>query len=318
VLRKLVISAPLLLATVAVVWTGLPLPPPQWILKYGPAPGCEPQGTETVRGVEFVVIGPGIARIGSAWQAETGYSGRGDGDLLGRVAVPLGMGWTPAPSQEMPVHWTEFPRGFALAKREITNAQFEAFRPGRGRAPRSPGDRDPVVNVSFSEAREYCAWLAEESGRPIRLPSESEWEAACRAGSGKEYCFGDDAERLGEYAWYAGNSDSRAHEVGTRKPNAWGFHDLHGNVWEWCEDPWHASYHLTTTRPGPDGRPPVEVVNRAPTDGSAWLLDGSSRAMVVRGGSRVDPPANCRSACRYGLVRQDLWNCLGFRPACGR
>ena len=250
---------------------------------------------ETVGGIEFIVIGPGIARIGSSWLAENDEWGASDGDLLGRIVRPLARAWGEAstPSNEMPVHWVEFPEGFALAKTEITNAQYEARDPEHARPRTFPGDNDPVVNVTWQEATDYCEWLSEKSGRDIRLPRESEWEAACRAGSRTEYCFGDDEAGLGEYAWYDANSGNRAHEVGTKKANAWGLHDLHGNVWEWCEDLLR-SYRLK------------EVVARG-------RVGVPYRGL--RGGCWDDEPRFCRSSHRAGGDLGHRGGNLGFRPA---
>jgi formylglycine-generating enzyme required for sulfatase activity len=211
----------------------------------------------------------------------------------------------------------EFPRGFAIARTEITNAQYEAFRPDHERDSRSSGDRDPVVNVSWDDAKAYCAWLAEKSGRPVRLPSESEWEAACRAGGSGEYTFGDDEAGLAEYAWYGGNWSSGAHEVATKKANAWGIHDLHGNVWEWCEDLYHDSYVVMGPVVQPDGKTMQEVVSRAPTDGIAWLHEGGSSGRVYRGGHRGNLPRRCRSAIRGWSDPGYRRDYLGFRPAMG-
>ena len=318
-LRLLLFGLPLLVGTAAVVWSGLGLPPAYWIVKYGPAPGCEPEGVETVEGVEFVVIGPGICRIGSAWLAEQEKWNLTAGDPLGRITNRTSLPWgeKPAASWEMPVHYVEFPRGFAIARTEITNAQYEAFDPDHQRSESSKGDRDPVVNVSFDDAKAYCAWLAEKSGRPVRLPSESEWECACRAGGAGEYAFGDDAADLGEYAWYGENSDGRAHQVATKKANAWGIHDLHGNVWEWCEDLWHDSYVVTGPVVQPDGKTMDEVLSRPPPDGTAWLYDEGSSDRVFRGGGWNGDPVSCRSAIRNWYVPGYRWWNLGFRPAMG-
>ena len=132
--------------------------------------------------------------------------------------------------------------------------------------------------------------------KPIRLPSVSEWECACRAGEDGEFSFGDDYADLGKYGWYGGNSEGRAHEVATKRPNRWGLYDLHGNVWEWCEDVWHENYE------------------GAPDDGSAWI-EGGSPYRVFRGGGWDFPAEGCRSAVRLwdrpGLRDGDL----GFRPA---
>jgi formylglycine-generating enzyme required for sulfatase activity len=202
----------------------------------------------------------------------------------------------------MPVRWVEFRRGFWIATTEITNAQYERFRPRNGRSESSKGDDSPVVDISWEDAKAYCAWLAEKSGRPIRLPSEAEWECACRAGSDGEFTFGDDEENLSEFAWYDENSEGRAHAVGTKRPNRWGLFDLHGNIWEWCEDTWHTSY------------------DEAPADGSPWTEGGvevepGSPFRVFRGGGWGFPARYCRSAFRSRFVPALRYWLLGFRPA---
>ena len=141
------------------------------------------------------------------------------------------------------------------------------------------------------------------TGYAIRLPSESEWEYACRAGTTTAYSFGDDESLLGDYAWYldnAGKAGERyAHPVGQKLPNAWGLYDMHGNVWEWCEDPWHDNY---------DG---------APTDGSVWPTGGRSRDRVLRGGSWGGNARHCRSAPRNGHWSEHRNDPNGFRVAAG-
>jgi formylglycine-generating enzyme required for sulfatase activity len=274
------------------VWTLADLPPVSMVLRHGFSHAPEPTGkVETFEGVTFVEIGPGCFRMGSNKRAE-------GGDLLGQWCARLGLPWgdQPEPSDEMPVHWVEFRRGFFMAETEVTNSQYEAFDPKHERSEFSRGDNDPVVEVSWEDARKYCAWLGENSGRNIRLPSESEWECACRAGSRREFCFGDDEKRLGEYAWYEKNSDYTAHEVGTRRANAWGLHDFHGNVWEWCEDTYHPNY------------------KEASADGTAWT-EGGSPFRVVRGGGFIGGAEGCRSAYRYWLDPGIRWDILGFRPA---
>ena len=153
-----------------------------------------------------------------------------------------------------------------------------------------------MADVSWEDAKKYCAWLAAKARRPIRLPSEAEWECACRAGGDGEFTFGDDEEKLSEYAWYDENSDGRAHEVATKRPNRWGLFDLHGNVVEWCEDTWHDSYH------------------DAPGDGSAWVYEGSP-SRVIRGGSFDYSAEDCRSADRNWSPLGGRYEGLGFRPA---
>jgi formylglycine-generating enzyme required for sulfatase activity len=306
--KVLLLGLLLLLGGAAVIaWSLADLPPPGCLLRYGFSPGCEPTGdTVTLEGVEFVEIGPGISRMGSTLGA------RG-GDWLGRICAPLGLPWgkSPVPSNEMPVHWVEFPRGFWIARTEVTNAQYERFDPGHERSGYSYDDDDPVVNVSWEDAERYCAWLSRRSSREIRLPSESEWECACRAGSEAEYCFGNEEEGLEAYAWFDANSEEgHPHPVATKRANRWGLFDLHGNVWEWCEDSWHESYE------------------DAPDDGSPWRENGEewqagSPVRVGRGGSTDIPATGCRSASRYahrpaGRSFVYYWRSLrdfGFRPA---
>jgi formylglycine-generating enzyme required for sulfatase activity len=111
------------------------------------------------------------------------------------------------------------------------------------------------------------------------LPTEAQWEYACRAGSKTKYCFGDDASKSGEYAWYDENSDKKTHPVGEKKPNAWGLYDMHGNVWEWCQDWWNNGYY-----------------KKSPADDPTGAATGSGR--VIRGGCWVFPARGCRSASR--------------------
>jgi formylglycine-generating enzyme required for sulfatase activity len=201
----------------------------------------------------------------------------------------------------MPVHWVEFRRGFWIAATEITNAQYERFDSKHERSEYSQGDDTPIAEVSWEDAKKYCAWLSENSGRPIRLPSEAEWECTCRAGSDDEFTFGDAEARLSEYAWYDEIS-GRAHAVATKRPNRWGLSDLHGNIWEWCEDTYHGSY------------------KDAPADGSAWTEGGvewepGTPRRVLRGGGWSRPSVGCRSAVRHGdHPAFSVW-ILGFRPA---
>ncbi len=295
--RKLLILGLLVILGMGgyVTWTLAGLPPVRYILRYGLAPGCEPTGQKrTVEGVEFVEIGPGIFRMGSDHLAK-------GGDWLGKLCEPLGLPWgtRPEPSHEMPVHWVEFRYGFWIARTEVTNAQFERFAPNRERSEFSEGDDDPVVDVSWEDAKAWCEWLSNSSELPVRLPSEAEWECACRAGSDTEFCFGNDEGKLPEYAWFY---TPEACEVGTQRPNVWGLYDMHGNVLEWCEDTYHESYE------------------GAPTDGSAGTEGGEewepgSPGRVIRGGGFDGPAENCRSAGRFGYLPANRFWYLGFRPS---
>jgi len=124
--------------------------------------------------------------------------------------------------------------------------------------------------------------LSEQTGEDYRLLTEAEWEYACRAGSTGKYCFGDDVNQLGNYGWYDKNSGSQTHPVGEKKANKFGLYDMHGNVWEWCEDVWHDNY------------------NGAPVDGSAWVSGGDSKVHLLRGGSWGGSDIYLRCAFRLG------------------
>ncbi|KOR28712.1 hypothetical protein TI04_10365, partial [Achromatium sp. WMS2] len=155
----------------------------------------------------------------------------------------------------------------------------------------------PVINVTWDDAVAYTKWLSQQTGKDYRLPTEAQWEYAARAGSTSRYFFGDDANRLGDYAWYYYNSNSKTHPVGQKQPNAWGLYDVHGNVWEWTQDRWHANY------------------NGAPTDGSA-RESGNSTSRVLRGGSWNLNDRICRTAYRDNLEHGNSDNNRGFRVAC--
>lgn len=169
---------------------------------------------------------------------------------------------------ERPVHHVKFANAFYLGKYEVTQKQWQEVM---GTNPsHSIGDDLPVNQVSWDDVQQFIKTLNKKEGTTkYRLPSEAEWEYAARAGTTTRYSFGDDESKLGDYAWYYNNSGSethefhRVHDVGLKKPNAWGLYDMHGNVREWVQDTWYNDY------------------NGAPTDGSSWV-SGSSIAKVLR------------------------------------
>ena len=157
----------------------------------------------------------------------------------------------------------------------------------------------PVEQVSWEDAVEFCKKLSDlpeekKAGRVYRLPTESEWEYACRAGTTTGYCFGDDESRLAEYAWFYRNSNSQTHPVGEKKSNPLGLYDMHGNVWEWYSD-WYGNY------------PSVAVAD------PVGPKEGSDR--VNRGGRWSGEAAFCRSAYRHWSSPAFRGIDLGFRVA---
>ncbi len=147
-------------------------------------------------------------------------------------------------------------------------------------------ERHPAICMTQLAAKVYCEWLSAKTGRYYRLPTEAEWEYACRAGTTTAYSFGDDPELLDEYGWYFENSDERYHKVGQKKPNPWGLYDMHGNVAEWCLDQYIPDFYSRF-----DPKKPVKNPYAKPT---------KLYPRVVRGGSWDDDPEMCRSAARRG------------------
>ena len=163
----------------------------------------------------------------------------------------------------------------------------------------------PVINVSWRDARDYCAWLSEQTERPYRLPSEAEWEYACRAGTVTPFHFvarsTTDSANFNGNCTYNGSAKGEYRKqtvpVGFSPPNNFGLYDMHGNVWEWCQDGWHYTYE------------------GAPSDGSVWE-SGGAVSPVLRGGSWNFGPTSCRAANRSYGVREIRHHDVGFRVCC--
>ncbi len=272
-------------------------------------PGKDPPRTLRleVDGVvfEFVRIDPGSFVMGSPHRYVDEYD------------------WT----YEMPEHEVTIDSRFYLGASEVTREQFALFVDQTGYVTdaekqgwaftcvpggpwhyralmdwRFPGfvqtDRDPVTHIGWHDAVAFCQWLCQKTGRDIRLPSEAEWEYACRAGTGGEF-----AGPVDEMAWMLWNSGPvrRTRPVAQKQPNAWGLYDMHGGVWEWVQDLWH------------------DEAEGAPTDGSAWLgTDRFDPMGITRGGSFASPPWLCRSYIRMKTpLGQMIHYNNGFRLACG-
>ena len=212
---------------------------------------------------------------------------------------------------ERPQHRVTIGYRFGIGHYVVTFDEFDYFCAATNRT--QPFDnnwgrgRRPVINVPWRGAVAYCVWLANETGKPYRLPSEAEWEYACRAGTTRRFSCGDQisSKQANCYAsirtlrMFFSLDLGQTKEVGSYPPNPWGLYDMHGNAWEWVEDIWHADY------------------KGAPTDGSAWT-DGeganSSCSRVNRGGSWSHYPSNARSAHR-GCSPLDGGSNVGFRVA---
>ena len=197
---------------------------------------------------------------------------------------------------EKPQHQVKI-NSFAIGKYPVTQAQYQAVM-GTNPSHFSNNPQNPVERISSDDAQAFCQKLSQITGKTYRLPTEAEWEYACRGGTTTRFYFGDDANQLEDYAWYEGNSQNTTHPVGQKKPNAWGLHDMIGNVWEWCEDNLHDNYI------------------GAPTDGSAWIKNGNDY-QILRGGSRNCQPDFCRSAIRCNDFRRAYRSdAFGFRVVC--
>ena len=193
---------------------------------------------------------------------------------------------------EGPQHEVTISKPFYMGVTEVTQAQYEAVMGTNPSHLDFKGATNPVDTVSWNDATEFCKKLSEKTRQSVRLPTEAEWEYACRAGTATAFSFGDADSALGHYAWYSANSGNTTHPVGQKKPNAWGLYDMHGNVWEWCAD-WHGDY--------PKG---------AVTDPQG---PASGEYRVLRGGSWSRDSGDCRAALRYGYGPDYRSSSFGFR-----
>jgi len=218
----------------------------------------------------------------------------GDGITLDLVRIPAGQFLMGSPDSEKsrddnesPQHRVMVPE-FWLGKYPITQAQYQAIMGTNPSCFAENGANRPVEQVSWLDAVAFCEKLSQTTGRTYRLPSEAEWEYACRAGTTTPFHFGptltsDLANYDGNYTYANGPNGTyreQTTEVGQFPPNAFGLYDMHGNVWEWCADHWHPNY------------------DEAPMDGSAWLSPDESKSRLLRGGSWLNELDSCRSANR--------------------
>lgn len=202
---------------------------------------------------------------------------------------------------EGPVHEVEISAGFWLGKYEVTQEQWELVMetsPWSGQDFVASEPSHPAVYISWDDVQRFIAKLNDAEGEALyRLPSEAEWEYACRAGSATRWSFGDDESQLTHYAWSWENAwdvgEQYAHAVGQKEPNAWGLYDMHGNVWEWVQD-WYAYSYNSSPRVDPPGP-----------------SSGSSR--VIRGGGFGNAAQGVRSASRDNYSPADRYAVIGMR-----
>lgn len=210
------------------------------------------------------------------------------------VVIPAGnfeMGSNSGGSDEKPVHTVRIGKPFALGKTEVTQGQWKVVMGSNPSRFSSCGDDCPVDKVSWNDAQDFVRKLSQKTGKSYRLPSEAEWEHACRAGGTHTYCG---SESVDSVAWSERNSGDRPHSVAGRQGNAWGLYDMSGNVWEWVEDCWNGNY------------------NGAPSDGSAWT-SGDCGQRVLRGGSWYEDPLRSAFRIRTSSGHRDYL--YGFRLA---
>jgi formylglycine-generating enzyme required for sulfatase activity len=244
----------------------------------------------------------------------------GDGVKLKLMLIPAGEFLMGAPEDELdstederPQHRVQVPQ-FLMGRYPVTQAQWRVvagYPQESQKLDPNPsefkGDNHPVEDVSWEDAQEFCQRLSTKSGKTYCLPSEAQWEYACRAGTTTPFHHGEMITP--ELVNYDGNythNDSpegeyreQTSEVGIFPANDWGLHDMHGNVLEWCEDGWHDDYE------------------GAPTNGQAWFeSDKKELRRLLRGGSWLTDPGNCRSACRNYLTRDNRYTYIGFRVSC--
>jgi sulfatase modifying factor 1 len=198
-------------------------------------------------------------------------------------------------------HRVTISKAFYMQTTEVTQGQWKEVmdtEPWKGKTNVKEGSNYAATIVSWEDAIAYCKKLNEKEGKTYRLPTEAEWEYACRAGTTTPWSFGNDEKVLGDYAWYRENTwdiaEKHAHQVGLKKPNAFGLFDIHGNVWEWCSDYYGKDYYKQSPKKDPTGPVPVAFC-------------------VFRGGSWDDRTGGTRSASRGWHATELRGSHVGFR-----
>jgi formylglycine-generating enzyme required for sulfatase activity len=245
---------------------------------------------ETIAGsqVKFEMLAiPGGTFVMGSSASEKGR-GADEGPQHSVTIRPFWMGKTEVTWDEYDLYWKQEQEA---KRQDLSPMEKEADAVSRPTPPYADEtfghgrESHPVICITHHAAMEYCRWLSAKTGKTYRLPTEAEWEYAARAGTSTAYFFGNDPAQLGEYAWFAGNSEEATHEVGKKKPNPWGLCDIYGNVAEWCLDRYEPDFYSKL----PLDRPTLEPV----------LIPSERRfSHVARGGAWTDAPGKLRSAAR--------------------
>ena len=258
---------------------------------------------EIDEGLTKPVIATARWAVGEAFRDALSSGGEGPAMVVlptGRFRMGSPAGETGRFDDEGPVHTVTISRRIAMGQYPVTFEDYDLYVSMGTKRPADRGwgrGRMPVISVSWEDARAYAVWLSEQTGKRYRLPSESEWEYAARAGTETAYSWGDEigvnrTNCKGSGSKWSGRQTS---PVGSFAPNGFGLYDMHGNVWEWVEDGWHDNYE------------------GAPSDGSAWTSGGDSSRAVVRGGSWNFYPRRLRAASRFRYRPSNRVNVSGFR-----
>ena len=222
------------------------------------------------------------------------------------VLIPAGefdMGSTEKSDNAYPQHRVRISKPFFFGKTEVTQGEWQRFmgtQPWDSDAIKE-GAHNPASQIDWELAVNFCKFLSETEGKRYRLPTEGEWEYACRASTKTDFSFDNDVASLSDYAWWGGlfgkgniKNEQSAHEVGRKKPNPWGLYDMHGNVSEWCSDWFNPSYYETSLTIDPKG-------------------PDTGKRRVVRGGGWIDSADSCRSFNRNGVPPSEFSDHVGFR-----
>jgi formylglycine-generating enzyme required for sulfatase activity len=287
-----------------------PQPPPYFKLYVETIPGSKVT-------FDMMPIPGGIFTMGSP-DSEEGHS-PDEGPQHAVVVRSFWMGKTEVTWDEYDLYWQRYVPAKPLQPLTPRDKEADAVtRPTAPYADETFGhgrEGHPVLAITHHAAMEYCRWLSAKTGKTYRLPTEAEWEYACRAGSRTAYSFGNDPSKLAEYAWFKENSEEQTHKVAQKRPNAWGLYDMHGNVAEWCLDHYQRDFY----EEAPPGKPVLWPV-RLPT--------ASRYPHVARGGAWSHDTAKLRSAARRAseprwnrfdpMVPQSIWwlsdgELVGFR-----